>query len=254
MGSPAASTQRANSMAHSGVALAGFSTHGAAGRQRRRDLADRQHQREVPRRDRADDADRLAHHQVPLAVGLVRDHAAVGPARLLGEPEQVIDGHRDLALRLRQRLAVLQRDQAGDLVPARGELAGDGAQVIAARLGGQRAPAGERRLRVLQRLPDAGAVDGGHLGERLVGGRVDDLEHAAAGVPLPVQKQLVAFHGVTPFVPGLRCASGRLMIRGGAGPGATATARSGAGGAARIGPSPSYFAAGKSTISSISVI
>ena len=47
----------------SGASSAGFKHHGAAGRQRRGDLADDLMQRVVPRRDAADDADRLLHDQ-----------------------------------------------------------------------------------------------------------------------------------------------------------------------------------------------
>ena len=56
----------------------------AACRQRRGDLADRQHQWEVPRADRADRADGRLDGQVPLALDLVRDDPAVAAAGLPG--------------------------------------------------------------------------------------------------------------------------------------------------------------------------
>ena len=51
---------RPSRSAVSGVCSAGFSMHGAAGRERRAELPRRHHERKVPRNDLRDDADRLA--------------------------------------------------------------------------------------------------------------------------------------------------------------------------------------------------
>ena len=53
----------------------GLEHDGAAGQQRRAELVGGQEERHVPRHDRADDADRLAHHQ-RLAVDAVADVAS----------------------------------------------------------------------------------------------------------------------------------------------------------------------------------
>jgi ParB family chromosome partitioning protein len=89
---------------------------GVAAGERRCDLPRRQQQREVPRHDCGDDADRF-----PQGVGQVvafdRDGLAVdfvGPA---GEILEALGGRRHLDLpRLEDRLAVVQRLEAGNLI------------------------------------------------------------------------------------------------------------------------------------------
>ena len=83
-----------------------------AGRERRADLPDRHHERVVPGRDRADDADRLPpdHARVSgqvLARGLAL-HAAAGA----GEEAQVVHQERDLGAREADRLARRSRPRA----------------------------------------------------------------------------------------------------------------------------------------------
>ena len=77
--------------------LGGLQHDRVAGRQRRADLPDRHHQRVVPGRDLADDADRLAadHRRVAAHVLARRP----GPSRVRaapGEEAQVVDQDRDL--------------------------------------------------------------------------------------------------------------------------------------------------------------
>ena len=51
--------------------------------------------------------------EVAFAIDLVRNDAAISATRFLGKPAQMIDGHGDFALTLRERLAVFERDQCG---------------------------------------------------------------------------------------------------------------------------------------------
>ena len=91
---------------------------GVAAGQRRRDLPDREQQREVPRHDRGADAERLA-QRVGEVVALDRDrlpHHLVGPAAVVLE---ALGRRRDLDVaRLDDRLAVVQRLEPRDLVGA----------------------------------------------------------------------------------------------------------------------------------------
>ena len=91
---------------------------GAAGRQRRRQLPGRHHQREVPGDDLADDADRLAQRVgVPVAGARDRDGLAVQARR----PARHVAEHVDRALHVAvagigDRLAVVERLEFGELV------------------------------------------------------------------------------------------------------------------------------------------
>ncbi len=89
----------------------------AAG-QRRPDVFDRDVHREVPGRDRDDDAARLAERHHPLARVLDRDRLAGQPSRLGGGEPEAAGRRGDLAERLGQRLAVLEDEVGGDLVAA----------------------------------------------------------------------------------------------------------------------------------------
>ena len=60
-----------------------------------------------------------------LFIHLVRNDTAIGAARLFRKPPQVVDGHGHLALALRQRLAILQRDQARNFFTPTMQFAGD---------------------------------------------------------------------------------------------------------------------------------
>jgi hypothetical protein len=109
-GTPASSRIGISASMVSGVSDAGLSTTGAAGGERRADLARRHRGREIPRRHQHGDAGRLVMHEcarprpAPCTVG--RDCA-----RLLGVPAEELGGIGHLAARIRQRLAVLDGDQ-----------------------------------------------------------------------------------------------------------------------------------------------
>ncbi len=140
-----------------------------------------------------------------LAVLLVRDGAAVTAPRLLGVPAQVVDGHAQFALGLRQGLAVLADDDLGAFVRAGLEGVDDLVDVIGAGHARESAPAIEGRLRVLQRLLHAGAVHGGLFREGLAGRRVDHVNRVAGLDKLAVQIKGMDFHSIVqPGPPSLR--------------------------------------------------
>ncbi len=87
-----------------------------ARRQRRRHFPHREQQREVPRDDGGDDAERLA-TRVDERRALYGDGVAVDLVRPPGEVLQALDGHRHFDVpRLGDRLAVVQRLQPRELV------------------------------------------------------------------------------------------------------------------------------------------
>ena len=88
-----------------------------AGRQRGADLPDGHHHRVVPRRDLADDADRLAADHRGVALEVLAGRLALHAARGAGEEAQVVDHRRDLvALEGLDRLAGVGGLELGDLV------------------------------------------------------------------------------------------------------------------------------------------
>ena len=168
---------------------------GVAAGQRRRDLPRREQQREVPRHDRGDDADRLA-QRVGEVVALDRNRLArhlVGPA---GEVLEALGRGRDLDVpRFADRLAVVQRLEPRDLVGALhqplAELAAPAARARAptacptARSSAARAAATAASTSLLS----ADATVGDHF----LGRRVDDV-HRLAGrrrTPFVVDEELI---------------------------------------------------------------
>ena len=153
--------------------------HRAAGRNGRADLARAHRHREVPRRDRVARADRLAHRDQPALAVRRRREATLDPHRLLGEPAEELRGVGDLRLRLRDRLAHLERHDQRQLVGARGDLLPRAAQDLAALARRVRGPLGlhrdarvERRRRVLGRgVGDLGEASRRSMGPRRRGSR-----------------------------------------------------------------------------------
>ena len=90
-----------------------------AGRQRRADLPDGHHQRVVPRRDLADDADRLAADDRRVALEVLAGGLALHAARGAREEAQVVDHERDLVgLERLDRLAGVRRPRAAAISSA----------------------------------------------------------------------------------------------------------------------------------------
>ncbi len=99
----------------------GLQHHGASGRDRRGDLAGGHREREVPRRDEQARTDGpLGDEQPAAAVGRGREPAG-DAGGLLREPAQELRAVRDLAARLGERLAHLERHQERELVGASGD-------------------------------------------------------------------------------------------------------------------------------------
>ena len=94
----------------------GLDHHGAAGGQRRADLAGAHGEREVPRGDRVDRADGLLHGQQPGAAGRGDGEPAGDPDGFLGEPAEELGAVGDLTAGLGQRLAHFQGHQQGDVL------------------------------------------------------------------------------------------------------------------------------------------
>ena len=97
----------------------GFHDERAAGGERRARLARDHRGGEIPRRDGGDDADGLAQHHDAF-VGLVAgDDVAVDALAFLGEPFDERGRVGDLALRFRQRLALLGGHDDREIVEVR---------------------------------------------------------------------------------------------------------------------------------------
>ena len=175
-GIPASRIRSARRSAESGVSSAGFEDDRVPAGERGAELPAGDIEREVPRHDQADDAERLAEGDVDaagdgdrLAVVLV-DGARV-------EVEDLRD-HADLGARAGDRLAdVLRfdpRELLGVLLDERGEPAQEGGAIG----GSHGTPVLEGLLRPSNRrvgLVDAGGLE---LGDRLLGGGVgDDQSH-----------------------------------------------------------------------------
>ena len=91
-----------------------FEDHRAAGRDGRRDLARGHGGRIVPRRNEHADADRLMHHDDPVAAGGRRENLAVVANRFLGIPAKELGGVVGFPEGVGQRLAVLAHDVLGN--------------------------------------------------------------------------------------------------------------------------------------------
>ena len=93
-----------------------FRDHRASDCECRRNLAGQHRRREIPRRDRGADADRLLDDDA-ATVGLrQRQHVTVYTLAFLGEPLDERGGVGDLAARLRQDLALFDRHQDGKIL------------------------------------------------------------------------------------------------------------------------------------------
>jgi len=167
----------------------GFEDHRAPGGQGGGHLADREHQGEIPGGSRPHHPDRRSDHQVPPGGGLRRHDPAVGPRGFAGKPPQVIDAHGHLGPALRQRLAVLHGDDAGDLIGTALEAVGDPRQQRAAVAPRERAPGGPGPLGVLEGLPDRVPADRADAGEHPARGRIDHVQPMVRLDPLAVEVQ-----------------------------------------------------------------
>ena len=167
-GTPARSANSHSAKAENGVAVAGFSTIVQPAAKAGPGLAGDHRRREVPRRDRGADADRLLDHDDALVGGVRRDRVAVDALALLAEPLDEGGGIGDLAARLGQRLALLGGHQGREILLVRHHQIEPFAQDLGALLGGLGAPAGQCLVGRLDRL--AGLL-GAHPRARCRGSR-----------------------------------------------------------------------------------
>src|SRR5262249_35243662 len=126
-----------------------------AGEQGRADLDRQQDQRDVPRGDRRDDAERLAHpDHLPggVLVEYLRREVERGVVAARGDREL------DLAERLRQRLALLLGEQPGERALVRFEGGGQPGQQTRPHAQGERRPRQERFFRRSNRLLELGPI------------------------------------------------------------------------------------------------
>ena len=181
--------------AFSGVDLARLEHHRAAGGQRRRDLRGDLVQRVVPGRDRADDADRLAHDQRVADLLLPRDLARRAAAiEREGHRRQAGLDHRATA---RSACPSSCGDQRGDLLAALAERRRRsrrrqlGALVGAASATSRRTPRARPRPR--GRRPPA--CRAGSRPIDLLGGGVDHLDRRRRRRARPTRRRCRAGRG-----------------------------------------------------------
>ena len=137
--------------------LGGLDDHGAAGGERGRDLAGRHREREVPRRDQEARADRMLRHDHAAGALGVRAVAALDARGLLAEPAQELAAVRDLAARLGERLAHLDRHEQREVLLALLQQVERAAQDLGALAGGVAAHAGNASAAAsIAALPSAG--------------------------------------------------------------------------------------------------
>ncbi len=153
---------------------------GAAGGQRRRDLARDHRDREIPRRDRGADANRLLQREQALVAPGARDRVAIDALGLLGEPFDERRAIGDLALGLGQRLALFAHHDRREIVGVGQDRVEPGAQDRAALLAGLGAPGGQGRARRRDGAPGLGRAEIGHGRDRVAIRRVVHGEALAA--------------------------------------------------------------------------
>jgi ParB family chromosome partitioning protein len=147
-----------------------------AARERRRDLPRRDVEREVPGHDRGDDAERLPEGHVDAARD--RDRLAVVLVDRSGVEVEDLRHHRHLAAGARDRLADVPRLDARELLGVLLDERRQAAQEARAVGRRDRAPGREGRMRAGNgrvRLLYPGLLE---LGERFLGGGVQDGQHA----------------------------------------------------------------------------
>ena len=180
--------------------LGGLEHHGVPGRQRRGQLPRGHQQREVPRDDLPDHADRLA-QRIGMEVGArhVRhrdvDCVALDLGRPPGHVVEHVRGQRHVGrLGHRERLAVVQRLQLGQLIQVLQDQVADPPDNPAPLRRGHPAPRApiERGARRPYCPVDVLGVPLGHPGEGLARRRVGGLERLARRSvgPLPIDKEL----------------------------------------------------------------
>ncbi len=141
---------------HAGIALRRFQDEGVAAGDRRRELPQRDHRGEIERRDAGDDAERLAHRiEVDAGAGAIGVFA-LHQMRNAEREFDHLDAALDVALGVGDRLAVLAREDVGELVVVLGDEIDELHQDAGAALRIDRGPGRLRRLGVLDRRAHLG--------------------------------------------------------------------------------------------------
>ena len=164
--------------------LGGLEHDRAACGERRRKLPGRHHEREVPRDDLADHADRLAQRiGVPVAGAGNRNGLALQARRPSSHVAEHVDRAADVvAARIGHRLAIVERLEFGELVSVLLEQVAEVPDELRA-VGGRdaRPRSGLERLpRRVHREVDIGLVARRDVGDDLLRRRIFDLEGLAA--------------------------------------------------------------------------
>ena len=164
--------------------------------QSRRDLPGGNGDREVPRRDDADDAERLARH-LDVDVGPhAREFLARDPQGFAGEEVEDLPGSSRLANSLWKRLAFLARKQASELLAAGENFGRSAQQDVVALLRRRARPGGKRRMRGLDRGVRLSRVGLCVFADDVIRvRRVDVASDASAVDPFSRDKVLVRAHG-----------------------------------------------------------
>ena len=173
--------------------------HRVAGGQRRADLPDRHHQRVVPRRDRGDDAHRLAAGERGVAGEVLAGGLALHAARGAGEEAQVVDQERDLALGEPVRLADVRGLEEGELVGVRLDPVGELQQHPGALAGGAVEPALEGVMRGVDGALDVLGAAHRHLRQDLLGRRARRSSRSCRPPPPSPRRSRTA--GISSWLP-----------------------------------------------------
>ncbi len=173
----------------------GLQHHRVAGIEAVRDLVGRQDDREIPRRDRRDDAERMIDQLDPVLAVVADD---LGLDLELAHGFELMGGAADLPFRLAQRLALLARQDRADLVDACGKSVCEIGDRLAALCEAFAAPRTEGRTGCSNCAVELLARCIGAFGERLAGRRIDDVEALFAALGLAVDGVRVLVRHVVP--------------------------------------------------------
>jgi hypothetical protein len=179
-----------------GRLLGGLEDDGVAGGQRGRQLPGGHQDREVPRDDLPDHAQRLVE---VVGDGVVVDLAqrALLRAQRSGEVPEVVDGQRQIGVeRLADRLAVVPRLRERKGFQVRLDAVGDLEQDPGPLPSGRLAPRGGRAVRRVERLVDVGFRRARDLAEGLAGDGRRVLEVLTAGRRNPFAANEIAVAGL----------------------------------------------------------
>ena len=177
--------------ASAGRLLGGFEDQRAAGGERAADLARGRQRREIPRRKRGDDADRLLHNDLPY-LAAARHDAAVSAAAFFGVPFDDVGRGHHLRTRFRVGLTFFQGEDLADRVVALAHQISGFAHDLGAVVSSGCPPRGKALFGGFERVIEIGDAGVRQMRERLLGGRIDDVfaGTAVAIEPLAVDKQL----------------------------------------------------------------